>query len=137
MIMKNNIVGVALCLVLVGAALATLQCTAVYPGPVEINRFSSYEELREFVNENTQDKGMLNMPGRFWSGAAEEDALAPASGASDYSATNIQVAGVDEADIVKTDGEYIYLVSGNKTIIVRAYPPVQAQIVSEIELEEP
>jgi inhibitor of cysteine peptidase len=133
--MKSNIVGVALCLVLVGAALATLQCTAVYPGPVEINRFSSYEELREFVNENTQDKGMLNMPGRFWSGAAEEDALAPASGASDYSATNIQVAGVDEADIVKTDGEYIYLVSGNKTIIVRAYPPVQAQIVSEIELE--
>ena len=133
--MKSNIVGVALCLVLVGAALATLQCTAVYPGPVEINRFSSYEELREFVNENTQDKGMLNMPGRFWSGAAEEDALAPASGASDYSATNIQVAGVDEADIVKTDGEYIYLVSGNKTIIVRAYPPEQAQIVSEIELE--
>jgi len=133
--MKSNIVGVALCLVLVGAALATLQCTAVYPGPVEINRFSSYEELREFVNENTQDKGMLITPGRFWSGTAEEDALAPASGESDYSATNIQVAGVDEADIVKTDGEYIYLVSGNKTIIVRAYPPEQAQIVSEIELE--
>ena len=59
--------------------------------------------------------------------------LAPA--ATDYSTTNIQVAGVDEADIVKTDGEYIYLASGNKTIIVKAYPPEQAQIVSEIEVE--
>ena len=29
----------------------------------------------------------------------------------DYSTTNIQVAGVDEADTVKTDGQYIYTVS--------------------------
>jgi inhibitor of cysteine peptidase len=135
--MKNKIVRVALCLALIGAALATLQCTTVYPGPSEISRFSSYEELKEFVNTNTQDKGMLNMPGRFWSGVGEteEDALAPAAPGSDYSTTNIQVAGVDEADMVKTDGGYIYLVSGNKTIIVKAYPPEQAQIVSQIELE--
>jgi len=133
--MKNKIVRVALCLALIGTAMVTLQCTAVYPGPVEISRFSSYEELKEFVNTNTQDKGMLNMPNRFWSGSAEEDALAPAPGESDYSTTNIQVAGVDEADIVKTDGEYIYLVSGNKSIIVKAYPPGEAQIVSQIELE--
>ena len=133
--MKSNIVRVALCLVLIGTALLTLQCTVVNPGPVEISRFSSYDELKEFVNTNTQDKGMLNMPNRFWSGSAEEDALAPAPGESDYSATNIQVAGVDEADIVKTDGEYIYLVSSNKSIIVKAYPPGEAQIVSQIELE--
>jgi len=133
--MKSNIVRVALCLALIGTALVTLQCTVVNPGPLEISRFSSYEELKEFVNTNTQDKGMLNMPDRFWSGSAEEDALAPAPADSDYSTTNIQVAGVDEADIIKTDGEYIYFVSGNKTIIVKAYPPEQAQIVSEIELE--
>jgi len=135
--MKSNIVRVALCLALIGTALVTLQCTVVNPGPVEISKFSSYEELKEFVNTNTQDKGMLNMPDRFWSGTGEteEDALAPAAPGSDYSTTNIQVAGVDEADIVKTDGEYIYFVSSNKTIVVKAYPPEQAQIVSEIELE--
>ena len=33
---------------------------------------------------------------------------------SDYSETNVQVAGVDEADIVKTDGKYIYVVSNNQ-----------------------
>jgi len=133
--MKSKIVRAAFCLVLIGTMLITLQSACDNPGSLEISKFSSYEELKEFVNTNTQDKGMLNMPDRFWSGSAEEDASAPAPGASDYSATNIQVAGVDEADIVKTDGEYIYLVSGNKTIIVKAYPPEQAQIVSEIELQ--
>jgi uncharacterized secreted protein with C-terminal beta-propeller domain len=132
--MKSNIVRAVLCLVLIGTALTSLQCTVVYPGPSEVSRFSSYEELKKFVNVNTQDKDMLVTPGRFWAGAAEEEGDASAPAASDYSTTNIQVAGVDEADIVKTDGEYIYVVSGNKTIIVKAYPPEQAQIVSEIEL---
>jgi len=132
--MRNNIVRAVLCLVLIGTALTSLQCTVVYPGPSEISRFSSYQELKGFVNANTQDKDMLITPGRFWSGAAEEEGDAAAPAASDYSTTNIQVAGVDEADIVKTDGEYIYVVCGNKTIIVKAYPPEAAQIVSEIEL---
>src|SRR5208337_4830949 len=34
-----------------------------------------------------------------------------------YSTTNVQVAGVDELDTVKTDGEYIYTVSGNTVFI--------------------
>lgn len=133
--MRNSIVRAVLCLVLMGTVLTGLQCTVVYPGPSEISRFSSYEELKRFVSVNTQDKDMLVTPGRFWAGAAEDEGGAGAPAASDYSTTNIQVAGVDEADIVKTDGEYIYVVSGNKTIIVKAYPPEQAQIVCQIELE--
>jgi uncharacterized secreted protein with C-terminal beta-propeller domain len=106
------------------------------PGPLflgenQISKFSSYEDLQEFIKTNTQDKAWG--PIRFWAESDAGAALAPAT--SDYSTTNIQVAGVDEADIVKTDGEYIYFVSGNKTIIVKAYPPEQAQIVSEIELQ--
>ena len=34
----------------------------------------------------------------------------------DYSETNIQVEGVDEADILKTDGDYIYSISENMII---------------------
>jgi inhibitor of cysteine peptidase len=116
-------------------------------GGNQINRFSSYDEFEEFVTENTQNKAYYRAPGLFflditggviWKASAESNALfAPGAddSSTDYSATNIQVAGVDEADIVKTDGEYIYLVSGNRTIIVKAYPPEQAQIVSEIELQ--
>ena len=52
------------------------------------------------------------------------------SGDRDYSTTNVQVKEVDEADIVKTDGTYIYVVSGNELHIVRAYPAESADIVS-------
>lgn len=37
--------------------------------------------------------------------------------AGDYSTTNLQTQGVDESDIVKTDGKYIYTVSQNKVLI--------------------
>jgi inhibitor of cysteine peptidase len=118
------------------------------PGENQINRFSSYEELQYFIKANSQyiashwkDVVFVQESGR--GNAVPTPAFAPSDThvavtgeiSPDYATTNIQVAGVDEADIVKTDGEYIYLVSGNKTIIVKAYPPEQAQVLSEIELE--
>ncbi len=39
---------------------------------------------------------------------------------TDYSETNVQVKGVDEADIVKTDGNYIYYVAGSQLNILKA-----------------
>jgi inhibitor of cysteine peptidase len=104
----------------------------------QISRFTSYAQLQHFVSTNAKDAGLdwrhFNLvPGPVPAGEGEEDAyFAPAS--PDYSITNIQVAGVDEADIVKTDGQYIYVVSGNNTIIAKAYPPEQAQVVSQIEV---
>ncbi|MBE0431500.1 MAG: beta-propeller domain-containing protein [Dehalococcoidia bacterium] len=130
--MKNRMLSVALCLVLIASALVSLQCSEPASAH-EISRFSSYDQLKKFVNANTKDIG------GFWLARAEADAGAPApapeASGPDYSATNIQVAGVDEADIVKTDGQYIYVVSGARVIIVRAYPPEQAAVLSEIELE--
>jgi len=104
-------------------------------GENQISRFTSYAALEQFVEANTQDKAFLRLEVFLAPvpGSGEDANFAPAP--SDYSPTNIQVAGVDEADIVKTDGEYIYFASGNKTIIVQAYPPQQAQVLSEIELE--
>lgn len=52
----------------------------------------------------------------------------------DYSTTNVQVRGVDEADFVKNDGEYIYLISGNRLVIVDALPAEKADIISETDL---
>ena len=106
-----------------------------YSGENRISKFTSYSQLQYFIETNTQsqyakwrDSGSIEFNGGV--------VLAPsAEGAGDdYSATNIQVAGVDEADIVKTDGDCIYVVAGNKTFIVEAYPPEQAQILSEIEV---
>ncbi len=135
--MKSKIVRATFCLVLVGTTLMLAQCGVDNLDPLEISRFSSYEELKGFVETNTIYRGYLEMPGDFWGGSPEGGAEgeAPAPSDSGYSTTNIQVAGVDEADIVKTDGEYIYLVSENSTFIIRAYPPGQAEILSEIESE--
>ena len=57
-----------------------------------------------------------------------------------YSITNIQVAGVDEADIVKNDGQYLFIASNDYTInrnyvyILKADPQVP-RIISRITLE--
>lgn len=48
---------------------------------------------------------------------AETDSM---SAGSDYSETNVQVKGVDEADIVKTDGKYIYYTAGGQFVIIAA-----------------
>jgi uncharacterized secreted protein with C-terminal beta-propeller domain len=39
-------------------------------------------------------------------------AAAPAAPGADHSTTNVQEAGVDEADVVETDGRYIYSLTG-------------------------
>ena len=55
---------------------------------------------------------------------------------NNYSRTNNQVEDVDEADIVKTDGEYIYYVTEDKIVIVNAVEPTNLQIASEIKYEK-
>lgn len=56
-------------------------------------------------------------------GAADSISSSTGAGASsDYSTTNIQVEGVDEADIIKNDGKFIYIVKGGTVRIVEAYP---------------
>ena len=97
------------------------------------------EELEKFLKDNV-DQGGRN----FYEGdlgtvrsalpqAVGTSESASDSGASDYSTTNIQVEGVDEADIVKNDGKYIYVVTGNKLVIIDSYPVDQMDILSEIE----
>jgi len=94
-----------------------------------LNKFGSYKELKEFLQykrpsfEQSQYSRDLESYG-----LAELDT----TGASDYSNTNIQVEGVDEADIVKTDGEHIYVISGQKVVIVKAYPAEEAAVLSKI-----
>ena len=51
---------------------------------------------------------------------ASDSGAAYGKGSGEYSETNVQVAGVDEADIVKTDGEYIYYIVENRLMILKA-----------------
>ena len=61
------------------------------------------------------------MPAPEASYAAEDEAYAGGyEGGADYSETNTQVQGVDEADIVKTDGNWIYALYDGKLKIYSA-----------------
>lgn len=57
------------------------------------------------------------------------------SESGDFSGTNNQVAGVDEADLVKTDGDHIYVLAGDGIDIVRAWPAEDVAVVSHLEIE--
>ena len=52
---------------------------------------------------------------------------------SDFSKTNVQVENVDEADVIKTDGEYIYSISGGSVIITDARDPENPVVVYRFE----
>jgi uncharacterized secreted protein with C-terminal beta-propeller domain len=76
------------------------------------------------------------------SGQAQKTSSSPVpSTASDgitwgtgYTTTNIQVQGVDEADFVKNDAGYIYIISGRNLVIVDAAPASDSAIVSTTTL---
>jgi hypothetical protein len=55
--------------------------------------------------------------------------------ASSYSETNVQVQGVDEADIVKTDGQNLYVLHGNTFKVLKAWPATELTELSSAELE--
>lgn len=57
-------------------------------------------------------------------------------GATEYSGTNNQVEGVDEADLVKTDGEYIYSIMNGRVTITDVKDPKSMVKMAEIPATE-
>lgn len=108
-------------------------------GDIETKHFASKSDLVEFLrqSQNSFSPNLLYSTAGIRNAAkgmdvSMESSAEPASGSAEFSETNIQVAGVDEADIIKTDGDYIYTVSGSTLFIVKAYPGEDAEVVSKI-----
>jgi len=108
----------------------------------ELKKFSSPEEMKNFfANRPASSSGSyLDSQGfGLRTDMAATEASAPkglgAGPANNFSTTNVQVAGVDEADIVKTDGDYIYTLNNNIISIVKAVPAAEASLVATIKLE--
>ena len=110
---------------------------------VVTKQFSTIEEYQTFiVNSVGQDYGYYGAR-TFGSSSevlmdmavSESAPKASGGGGSDYSQTNVQVANVDEGDIIKTDGEYIYTISASTLFIVKAYPGDDAEIVYSEKLD--
>lgn len=116
----------------------------------ELKTFSSYDQLANYIRQHVTLAGRLGWyygpqmmlreenPGLEDGMAGDMKMAAPqatqqSAPSEDYSCTNVQVEGVDEADIVKTDGKYLYVLSPSKVSIIKAQPPEDARLVSEID----
>ncbi|MDD3857001.1 MAG: beta-propeller domain-containing protein, partial [Methanoculleus sp.] len=106
----------------------------------DLRKFGSKEEIEAFLKENAQGGGNGSGYPQTTGGVAPEAVDyapapvatgAPTSSARDHSTTNVQVQGVDEADFLKNDGKYIYIISGETLVIIEAFPAKDAKIVSE------
>jgi len=68
-------------------------------------------------------------------GAAVDDAAAGPSATPAHSETETQVKGVDEADIVKADGTKLYVLHGQKFLIVDAWPAATLALAGGVDIE--
>lgn len=100
--------------------------------------FTSYDQLKEYLNQSSSSNfnptsGLLFTAN---SAAPTPSAATGQTSTSDYSTTNVQVAGVDEADIVKTDGQYLYVIGNNSQAVyilnADSQNPQDASVVSDI-----
>ena len=138
------------------------------PQVLGMKHFASLDELKTYLSVNSQggrygggplDSQFFGSPvpmptampsavGSYGLGDSFSGASAPQS---TYSTTNIQVAGVDEADTVKTDGRYIYTASTTENsgyyygyspqsdrenaVYILSADPQDAKVVSKITLD--
>lgn len=93
-----------------------------------LSTFSQRDQLFDFLRSSEKsgwsyyDNGL-----RLSLGSGEQ-----MSSSDSHSRTNLQVAGVDEMDTVKTDGKYVYVASWDAVYILNANPPTALENVSKI-----
>lgn len=111
-------------------------------------RQSAYEEMRRRLAANLQmalEWGWYDDCGGGLYGSADlggsgdsyqsPGVSEPQEGAGDYSTTNTQEAGVDEADLVKNDDNYIYVLAGDGLTIIDAWPAPETRVLSSHPVE--
>lgn len=99
----------------------------------DLLHFNSVEELREYFNKNYNENeavyydSEISIDTTMSENAEDQEVATKAARTEDavsdltnYYQTNTQVENVDEADIVKTDGEYIYYITNDTVYIIKA-----------------
>jgi uncharacterized secreted protein with C-terminal beta-propeller domain len=149
---KNFLLILCASLILTAVIASGCMSTPVTTVPVssELKKFNSTAEIEQYLKDSVatdqQDGYYRTMVPTMGTGmsvpqSSNEKAAtgipAPAlPGAAGYSQTNIQVAGVDEPDIIKNDNRYIYTISGSTLAIIDAYPATGASVISRTEIAD-
>ena len=117
-----------------------------------LKKFNDVDELKTFLesvqasaNQGVDSTATGGIRTTTTGSAKSYDAAAPmtngavseslGAGAADYSHTNVQVQGVDEADFVKNDNRYIYMISGNSLVIIDAADGKDSKIISTTKMD--
>lgn len=116
---KDNVVSV----LNVDTKLSNNKVTEVSEKIGAVLKIPSLEELKKIMSTSKDSEATM-----LGNSAMKESTITIASGSgasdsanrSDFSQTNIQVDGIDEGDIIKTDGKNIYIASSNKIAIISA-----------------
>lgn len=69
-------------------------------------------------------------------GAADTAANQKVTGEADYSQTNVREAGVDEGDVVKTDGSYLYILKSSGSVRIVDIRGTKMKEIAEIQPEK-
>lgn len=95
------------------------------------NTFSSAKEIKKYFKSIEKNNKSYNFFKDTIKGAETAENTASLS----YSKTNVQVENVDEADIIKNDGKYIYTASSNSENKISIYKPdgKKVKLMSQIE----
>lgn len=104
-----------------------------------LSRFASCAALRDSIAQATPSgadyltKGAVPLAAPTTAApttGAVAQKSAEAAPADGYSRTNVQVQGVDEADIIKLDGQRAYHLTKNRLAVSLINPPAQAKLLS-------
>lgn len=95
------------------------------------NTFSSAKEIKEYFKSIEKNNKSYN----FFKDTIKGAETAENTASLTYSKTNVQVENVDEADIIKNDGKYIYTASSNSENKISIYKPdgKKVKLMSQIE----
>ncbi len=119
-------------------------------GMLEIARFDSDAELETMLVNEALDRyeHLFEQPAwsRGWWGCfacdffpfgdvAFADGGFEAVPPPDHSDTNTQVAGVDEADYVETDGNFLYMLNEEELVIADAWQPSELHMLSRVDID--
>ncbi|HWO78047.1 MAG TPA: beta-propeller domain-containing protein [Bacillus sp. (in: firmicutes)] len=104
------------------------------PSVEPLNVVGSFDAFKKMIKNIEKDRGEISI--LFSSDTAESAESEDGSSGADYSTTNVQVNGVDEADHIKTDGTYMYQIKENQLIISSVYPANEMKVVYQQKYED-
>jgi len=144
-------------LIMSGCQLLTALKSSLNPkktGAASLYRFKSPEELKEYLATQVRAQSgrqgtwfledmisLLPMAPMAFDAVGSAEGLARDGGSQGstnddgYSTTNLQEEGVDESDVMKNDGEHVYLLKAGELRIAKVQPPDVLEQVGQLELD--